>query len=191
MALTIACPECGQTLQVPEELIGKAVQCPQCQHAFVASKPAEAKKPEPAPAEVKAGEPPFDSKHNKAHEHADDDLAPIKKFAKPDKVTAMGLMALLGGIWALLLAAGASAGTIGGCCLWPGTYYCIVVGIIGIIRGVALLGDKAAEERPPKTLAILMIVNIINGDVVSLTLGIIMAIFCSEHDVIKYLRKPA
>src|SRR6266542_4416996 len=52
MAHLIACPECDKPLQAPEELLGKEVQCPECQHTFTAILP-EA----PAPTKV-ATKPP-------------------------------------------------------------------------------------------------------------------------------------
>ena len=39
MSQLIACPECSKDLQVPDKLIGKKVQCPQCKHAFTAAAP--------------------------------------------------------------------------------------------------------------------------------------------------------
>lgn len=36
MAELTACPECKKHLQVPEELNGKKVQCPECKHTFTA-----------------------------------------------------------------------------------------------------------------------------------------------------------
>lgn len=36
MSQLIHCPECKKHLQVPDELIGKSVQCPECKHAFTA-----------------------------------------------------------------------------------------------------------------------------------------------------------
>jgi hypothetical protein len=32
----ITCPACQNKVQLPEEFLGRAVQCPECQHAFVA-----------------------------------------------------------------------------------------------------------------------------------------------------------
>src|SRR5262249_32903981 len=37
----IACPECKKHLQVPEDLMGKRVQCPECKHTFTAKAPEE------------------------------------------------------------------------------------------------------------------------------------------------------
>ena len=39
MPQLIACPECKKHLQVPEDLMGKTVQCPECQHTFTAAEP--------------------------------------------------------------------------------------------------------------------------------------------------------
>lgn len=43
MSQLIACPECKKHLQVPEDLIGKKVQCPECKHTFTAAAPEEEK----------------------------------------------------------------------------------------------------------------------------------------------------
>jgi hypothetical protein len=204
MSHIIACPECGQTLQVPAELIGAAVQCPKCQHAFTAAAPAESEQPKPAPIPPPIVEPvaskpspeesePKEKKRRARDDYDDDDEMPalrIKRDEKPAHVTGLGIMALVGGIVAILLAIGLGAGSAGACCLWPGTYYSLVIGILAVIRGSAILGANAHEETPPKTLAVLMIVNIINGDMVCLVLGIIMLTFCGEKEVIDYLKKP-
>ncbi|MDX1967159.1 MAG: PrsW family glutamic-type intramembrane protease [Planctomycetaceae bacterium] len=34
MAVSVSCPECGKALKAPEEMAGKRVRCPGCQHAF-------------------------------------------------------------------------------------------------------------------------------------------------------------
>ncbi len=41
MSQLITCPECKKHLQVPEELLGKKVQCPECKHTFTATGPEE------------------------------------------------------------------------------------------------------------------------------------------------------
>src|SRR4051812_12327247 len=41
----ISCPECGKVLKVPEKVLGKKIKCKDCEHAFVAKDPSEAKKP--------------------------------------------------------------------------------------------------------------------------------------------------
>ena len=39
MSHLISCPECNKQLQVPDDLIGKTVQCPECRHSFTAEAP--------------------------------------------------------------------------------------------------------------------------------------------------------
>src|SRR5580692_4596815 len=85
---------------------------------------------------------------------------------RPGKVQAIAIMTLIGGIYACLHFLGMSAASYGMCCIWPLTYYVLVVGILAIIKGSQLLGQDARLQSPPKTIAILMIVDIINGDVI-------------------------
>jgi hypothetical protein len=41
-ALTVACPQCGKQVHVPESAIGKTGRCGACQHRFVIQPPASA-----------------------------------------------------------------------------------------------------------------------------------------------------
>ncbi len=41
MSQLVACPDCKKHLQVPDDLIGKKVQCPECKHTFTAKSPDE------------------------------------------------------------------------------------------------------------------------------------------------------
>jgi hypothetical protein len=103
-------------------------------------------------------------------------------------VQAVAIMTLIGGIYAILHFLGVAGGTGGFCCLWPGLYYAIVVGILGIIKGSQLLGQDAHLQAPPKTVAIMMIVDIINGDLVCVVLGIIILVFCSDPEVERFYK---
>lgn len=51
MSQLVACPECKKHLQVPDELLGKKVQCPECKHTFTAQSPDD----EPAPSSPGTG----------------------------------------------------------------------------------------------------------------------------------------
>src|SRR5262245_17329271 len=51
MSQLVACPECKKHLQVPDDLIGKKVQCPECKATFTAKSPEE----EEAPARTGTG----------------------------------------------------------------------------------------------------------------------------------------
>ncbi|HZT82466.1 MAG TPA: MJ0042-type zinc finger domain-containing protein [Gemmataceae bacterium] len=105
---------------------------------------------------------------------------------RPGKVQAIGIMTLIGGIFALLVAVGWASTCIG--LLWPGMYYSIVVGVMGLIKGIQLLGDDAHLQPPPKAISIMMIINIINGDIVNCVMGILNLVFLSEDEVSDYFR---
>jgi hypothetical protein len=117
---------------------------------------------------------------------------------RPGKVQAIAIMTLIGGIVACLNAAAvigyvgimglASMGVGCLCCLWPGPYYGITAGILAIVKGSQLLGERAPSLPPPKGTAILLIVNIVNLDVIGLVLGIIILVFCSDPEVEEFYR---
>ena len=48
MPLTIACPNCGKSLKLPEAVVGKRVRCPGCQEVFTATAPEEEEPIRPA-----------------------------------------------------------------------------------------------------------------------------------------------
>jgi hypothetical protein len=102
---------------------------------------------------------------------------------RPGKVQAIAIMTLIGGIYAILHFLGGGAASYGICCLWPGLYYALVVGILAIIKGSQLLGQDARLQPPPKTIAILMIIEIINIDIICTVLGIIILVFCGDPEV--------
>lgn len=72
--------------------------------------------------------------------------------------------------------------TFGIGCLWPGLYFGIVWGILAIIRGVNLLGDQWAYCEP-RTLVIMQIIQVVNLDIVNLTMGIIGLVFLNDGEV--------
>ena len=190
MSQKIACPECGDTLQVPNDLLNKLVQCPQCKHSFTATA-AEPSEPAPIHADVAISDSPSKKSRRPVEDEDDDAPPPSIRKVKPGHVTAIGIMALVAGITAITMFLVLGGGSGGICCIWPGTYYSLVVGIIAIVHGAGILGEQASERPLPKNIAIMLIVNIINGDVTSLVLGIVMLVFCGEKDVIDYFRKPA
>ena len=103
---------------------------------------------------------------------------------------AIGIMVLIGGIIACLIflsvSIWAGIATFGLCCI-PGVYS-LVVGIMAIIKGAQLLGDKAYLQPPPSGIGIMMIINIINGDFINLVLGILVLVFLSDEEVKSYFR---
>ncbi len=114
-------------------------------------------------------------------------LGPAAAIAlKPGKVTAVGVMMVVGGSLALL---GATIMAL--TCfllLWPGTYYALVMGIMAIVKGARLLAADAHRHLPPKGTAIMQIINIINFDLVNVVLGVVNLVFLSDQEVRSYLR---
>jgi hypothetical protein len=106
--------------------------------------------------------------------------------AQPGKVQAVAIMMLCGGIWSILLSLTLAATT---CFLWLPAVYGIVCGIMAIIRAVPLLGSKAYVASPPKGVAIMLIINIINGDFINLVLGILCLIFLGDQGVQDYFAR--
>jgi hypothetical protein len=78
MPSIIECPACGRQLSLPEELLGKAVRCPNCNETFTSSTP-EGQSPEPIPSQGfgspdKRDEPPVDSQFSRKPLEEDDDF---------------------------------------------------------------------------------------------------------------------
>ena len=210
MSFTISCPSCQRTLRVPESLLGQAVKCPSCATNFTAPDnieeeaaprpPAAPERPSRRPAapppepDEDYSDEPRPSRRRPRDDEDDDDDAPRRSRRrsreKPGKVQAIAIMILIGGILALLYGLTGLGIGIMSCIglLWPGIYYSIVVGIMALIKGIQLMGDKAYKESPPQGIGIMLIINIINCDVVNLTLGILVLVFLSDEEVKDYYR---
>jgi predicted Zn finger-like uncharacterized protein len=194
MSDTITCPSCQRTLRVPESLRGQLVKCPTCEQTFTAAtedRPPPRKEPPPPPRDRYEDEPlPRPARRDEPDDWEDDrdDYDRPRRPPKPGKVQAISVMTLVGGILATLLGVGMTLGGFPVCCLWPGTYFSLVMGIMAIVKGAELLGENAHRSRPPSGLAIMQIINVINGDFVNLTLGILTLVFLSEPEVKRYFR---
>lgn len=203
MSLTISCPSCQRPLRVPESLLGQSVKCPSCGQIFTAPDQLEEETPQraaldqplpppnPEPRAHQADEePPPVHRRSRYDEYDENDDAPRRRREeKPGKVQALAIMILIGGILACLSGFGWTVLSGFACCLWPGVYYGIVMGIMAIIKGTELLGEKAYRVGPPKGIAVMMIINIINFDMVNLTLGILVLVFLGDREVKEYFRR--
>jgi hypothetical protein len=182
---TIPCPKCRQDLAVPDDMLGRPVRCSACMTTFTAGRLAAPRVP---PAR-RGYDDDFDDRPARRS---------VRGPAKPDKVQAIGVMVLVGGILATLSGLGvliwlgvagiASMGFGFICCLWPGPYYGLVLGILAITRGAALIGEEAYRQPPPRGIAVMQIINIINGDVANCILGILTLAFLSDRDTSDYYR---
>jgi hypothetical protein len=197
---TLACSGCGRSLHVPEDLLGQEVKCPACHHKFTApeapfdgaSVPEAVATPEgPAPEVPRrpmlhAGTEPF----------AEPTPSPVRfqdtaewhgAMEKPQKVQAIGIMMLIGGIIALLTGIAWASSCIG--LVIPMTYYSFVLGIMAIVKASKLLGDNARKEYAPQAIGIMQIVNIVSFDVINMVLGIITLVLLSDPEVKAYFRR--
>jgi predicted Zn finger-like uncharacterized protein len=194
MSFTIPCPSCQRPLRVPEDLLGQAVKCPSCDHAFTAPDQVEAEAPQPPPPQQDDhdAEPRPASRRPRISDYDEDydSLRPRRRPDKPTKVQAIAIMILVGGIIAcnkfFFLDIWLGISTLGLCCV-PGTYS-LVLGIMAIIKGVQLLGDRDYLQPPPTGIGVMMIINIISLDVINLTLGILVLAFLGDPKVREYYR---
>jgi predicted Zn finger-like uncharacterized protein len=213
MITTVECPSCQRALRVPDTLLGQLVKCPTCSHTFTAPDSVEEtpvarrQAPEPPPREKDApargrrrddrrdDDDDYPRARRRRYEDDDEDYDDRRRSRrrgeeKPGKVQAIAIMTLIGGILATLtgvtyLLVGLSTCF---CLAWPGTYYSLVLGIMAIIRGSALLGDRAHRQPPPQGIAIMQIVNIVNGDIPNLVMGILTLTFLSDREVKDFFR---
>jgi hypothetical protein len=191
MTTIINCPSCDRGLQLPENLAGQAVQCPTCGHTFTASangigeaapiyrqedvQPTPSRRPAPPP-------PSYED------DYVDEPPSRRRRREKPGKVQAVSIMMLVGGIYALLHALAIVLGSGFACCIWPGVYYALVMGILAIVTASPLLGDSAHLQAAPRGIAIMQIINIINLDFVNCVMGIISLVFLNEPEARRYFR---
>ena len=113
-------------------------------------------------------------------------VAPAGQPIKPGKLQAVAIMTLAGGILAILTCFGIGLGTAG---FWIPWIYSLVLGIMAIMKGSQMLGSNPAPAfASARTIAIMQIVNIINCDMVNLTLGIITLVFLNDPEVREHLR---
>ena len=113
-------------------------------------------------------------------------MPPAARKGPPGKLQAIGIMTLVGGILALLACFGIALATLFIYIPW---IYSLVLGIMAIMKGSQMLGSNPAPAfASARTIAIMQIVNIINCDMLNLTLGIITLVFLNDPEVREHLR---
>lgn len=124
----------------------------------------------------------------RAYDEDDYDDRPRRRAPeKPGQVQAVAIMMLVGGIIGLIAMLSYLAATFCFILVWPGFYFEFVVCILLIIRGINMLNKD--DQGPPRTLAILMIICIVNLDVINCVLGIISIVMLNAPEVVSYYRK--
>jgi len=108
---------------------------------------------------------------------------------KPGMVQAIAIMTLVNGIlefpWACSLAT-VMVSTCVGVLAIPLAIYPLVLGVFEIIYAAKLLPNPPKPVQPARYLAIMEICNIITGDIVSLTIGILALVFYNDPRVQAY-----
>jgi hypothetical protein len=205
---TVVCPSCRRALRVPDTLRGQLVKCPACELTFTATEDLE-----PAPRRVGEGAaveqqpqpvplPPSPRPRLRDDDDYDDRRRPRRRrrdddddyddrrrrpyVAPPGKAQAIAIMTLVGGIFATIFGIVLMMTCFG--LFWPGTYYTMVAGIMCIVKGSQLLSPNSRYEGPPTATAVMQIVNIVNLDVINVTLGILNLVFLSDPEVRGYYR---
>jgi hypothetical protein len=179
---TLCCPSCARALLIPGDLVGHEVKCPSCGVTFAAS----LAEPEPAPPPRPAPAPPRPAPTPPPRRSDDRERRWARWREKPARVQTLGVLHLVGGVLALVVAAGWMATCVG--FFWPGTYYSLVLGVLAVVKGSQLLGERADRDGSPQAVCVMQVVNVINLDVINLTLGIVGLIFVNEPDVRAYFR---
>jgi len=110
---------------------------------------------------------------------------------KPGMVTAISILTLISGITNILIGIGVSAGVvvstfgIGLLCI-PLTILPIILGIFEIIYAAQLLPNPPKVIKLNTTIAILELIAIVAGNVISLVTGILVLIAQNDPDVKNY-----
>jgi hypothetical protein len=113
---------------------------------------------------------------------------------KPGMVQAIAIMTLVNGIlnilYGLSITAGIVFGTlfIGIICA-PVTILPVVLGIFEILYAVKLMANPPHPVKPSQTIAILEIVAIITGNLISMVVGILALVFYSDANVKAYFAR--
>lgn len=110
---------------------------------------------------------------------------------KPGKVQAIAIMTLINGILNIFYALGVTAtivfGTLGiGLLCAPITILPAILGVFEIICGSNLLSNSPQGIKSIQTIAILEIICIISGNVLSAVIGILNLVFASDSEVKNY-----
>jgi phage FluMu protein Com len=175
MAIEFRCTGCHKLLRSDDDAAGKKAQCPEC--GVVATVPNA-----PGTALDSSNYPPVRAVTSPPHVSSANGLPP-----KPSKVTAMGIMFIVGGVIAASLAISDLIIACFLCFTSVFAVYEIILAVLAITKGVRLLGASAYAEPPPNGIAVMQIVNVIHCDFANLAMGIVNLVFCNDPEVRAYL----
>jgi len=108
---------------------------------------------------------------------------------RPGTVQAIAIITLVSGILNCILGVTLIIATF---FIWTlPAAFSIVVGVMEIVYASKLLSDPVRVARPAKHIAVMEIVNIINGSATSLAAGIIALVLYNNADVQQFFRGQA
>lgn len=111
---------------------------------------------------------------------------------KPGKLQAIAILCLIGGIlnilWSITVTCSAIA-SIMGVILLPITLYPLVLGVFELIYASELLPDPPKARNPATYLAVMQILNIITGNLLSVIIGILSLVFYNDPEVKAYFNR--
>jgi len=128
-----------------------------------------------------------DDRSRRRHDDDYDRYPGPRRDQKPGQVTAVAVMLLVGGILGLVTMFGVAVSSLFVCCLWPGILFEIVWAIMAIVRASNMLGRD--DQGPPRGLAVMQIICVINGDFVNCVLGIVSLVLLNDPGVVSYYRR--
>lgn len=182
--IRVACPTCGSQFDTHEQYAGQVANCTNCQT------PIQIPAATPPPGQPAAMAPPGQPAAVTTQ------VVVQAPAGKPGKVTAIAVMTLVGGIFALISAliwfvygvifGLATCGIL--CILFVPATYSLALGIVAIIFGCLLLAAKPKRRSAPYASAIMQVVNIISLDLINVILGIVVLIFLSDRKVRAFFR---
>lgn len=204
--IRFACPKCHTTYTVRTEDAGKKSDCAKCgQRLQVPTPPAKPARPKtilgdyippgsPVPHPAPVEDEPIKLEPAREGFRPDEspsgyDGRPSSNYddwstAVPGKVQAINWMMLggaaisgFGALLAIFLSAGAFL-------CWPGTYYAIVVCILGLVKAIPLVNKPSGPS--PKSFLIMQIICAVNLDPFNTAAGIVGLVFLSDPAVSRW-----
>ena len=109
--------------------------------------------------------------------------APPPSSDKPSQIQTLGILTLISGIINCIVGVSWMFTVVW---ILPAAYS-IVLGILEIIYATKLMGDPIKVNKPGKHIAIMEIVNIINGSIFSVVVGILALIWYNDEKVKAYI----
>lgn len=175
--IRVSCQTCGSQFDTDDRYAGQTAKCPNCDSQIVIPRAAASTNPSTGGG---GGSGP-----------------PAVPQGRPGKVTAIGIMTLVGGVVALIVSFNyfffgfwLGIGTFGiGCILFLPAVYSLALAIVAVIKGILILGAQPQQRSGPLLSAIMQIVNVISLDLFNVALGVIVLVFASDPQVKAFFRR--